>query len=277
MAAEVHVALLTPASADGQVDEGALGAHLEWLASTGVDGLLVAGTTGEGPLLEDREVECAVARATEAAAGRMQVVVQVGRPATHATVALARVAATAGATAVAVVVPYYFAYDDDQLLRHFAAVTAAVAPLPVVAYSIPARTQNDVSPALLRRLAGEGVAGIKDSTKSLERHLEYLDVAREHALRVYMGSDGLALEALRVGATGLMSAIANVMPEKMLALRDAVADANWPLAEAIQDELTAFRVQAARQRPLVWLKADLSRRLHEMGAYYSADLRLPLG
>lgn len=278
MAAEVHVALLTPAAdGGGRVDELALAAHVRWLAGIGVDGMLVAGTTGEGPLLEDRDVVRAITCTAEATAGGgLQVIAQVGRPGTEATVALARAAADAGATAVAVVVPYYFAYDDEQLLRHYAAVATA-SPLPVIAYTIPARTNNDISPELLGRLADEGIAGIKDSSKSLERHLEYLEVARRRDLRVYMGSDGLAVSALRSGATGLMSAIANAVPERLVELRDAVAQSDWQRAESIQTELTALRTRLAEERPLVVLKREVSHRLAAIGERYPATLRQPLG
>jgi 4-hydroxy-tetrahydrodipicolinate synthase len=275
--AEVHVALLSPAGAGGRLDEAALAGHVRWLAAAGVDGLLVAGTTGEGPLLEDGEVVRAVACAVGAGDGALQVVAHVGRPSTRATVRLARAAAEAGASAVAAVVPYFFALDDEQLLGHFAAVAAAIAPVPLIAYSIPARAQNDISPELLGRIADRGVAGIKDSTKSLERHHEYLGVARGHpGLRVYMGSDGLALDALRAGATGLMSAVANVLPERMMALRDAVAGEQWPVAEAIQDELLAFRAETARHRPLAALKQRLAARLEAAGEQYPVDVRRPL-
>jgi dihydrodipicolinate synthase/N-acetylneuraminate lyase len=275
---EVHVALLTPADADERLDGAALAAHVRWLADAGVDGVLVAGTTGEGPLLHDDDVTAAVAAAADAAEGRLQVVAHVGRPATRATVRLARAAAEAGATAASAVVPYYFPLDDDQLLRHFAAVAEAVAPLPLIAYAIPERTRNDISPVLLDRLAGAGVAGIKDSTKSLERHLEYVDVARRHpGLRVYMGSDALALEALRAGATGLMSAVANALPESVVSLRDAAAEERWPAAEAVQQEILAFRADVARERALVGLKQHVARRLGEVGGIYPATVTAPLG
>jgi 4-hydroxy-tetrahydrodipicolinate synthase len=92
---------------------------------------------------------------------------------------------------VSVVVPYYYELGDDQVLAHFSAVVEALGA--VLAYVIPARTVNDVSAPLLARLAAAGVAGVKDSTKSLERHEAFLDVGRRHqGFRVYMGSDGLA-------------------------------------------------------------------------------------
>jgi 4-hydroxy-tetrahydrodipicolinate synthase len=278
MAAEVHVALLTPARADGTLDEPALAGHVGWLAEAGMDGVLVAGTTGEGPLLDDDEVVRAVATAVEAAAGRLHVAAHVGRAGTRATVRLAQRAAEAGAASLVAVAPYYFAAGDDEQLAHFGALAEAVPSLPVIAYNIPVRAVNDVSAELFERLLARGVAGIKDSSKSAERHREYLAVARRHAgARVYMGSDGLAVDALREGATGLMSAVANAIPERVAALRDAVAAADWPAAERLQDEVLAFRSEIKQGPAFAALKGAVARRLEQAGREYPAFVRRPLG
>jgi dihydrodipicolinate synthase/N-acetylneuraminate lyase len=277
MSAEVHVALLTPADGEGLLDEQALAAHVDWLAGCGADGVLVAGTTGEGPLLDDEEVIRSVEIAAEAAGGRMQVVAHIGRPSTRATIRLAREAAAAGATTVAAVVPYYFAFDEDQLLRHFAELAAAVS-LPAVAYTIPVRTHHEVSAPLFERMLDSGLAGLKDSTKSEERHAEYLEVAGRHeGAVVYMGSDGLALLALRSGATGLMSAVANAIPERAIALRDAVAAEDWAAAETLQDEILAFRTRIKQGPGFVALKGEVAERLAADGLSYPTDVRRPLG
>jgi dihydrodipicolinate synthase/N-acetylneuraminate lyase len=212
----------------------------------------VAGTTGEGPLLGDDEVIGAVS----AVAGETRVIAHVGRPSTAATAALAERAWDAGADEVSAVVPYYYELGDEQLLAHFAAVA------PVLAYVIPARTVNDVSASLLDRLADVGVVGVKDSTKSLERHEEYLEVARRHpGFRVYMGSDGLAADALERGATGLISAVANVRPELIVGLRDGEG--------ALQQELLAVRAEAGG---LAGLKRLVAERIDD----YPVGVRAPL-
>jgi 4-hydroxy-tetrahydrodipicolinate synthase len=255
--AEVYAALLTPLSGDGGVDMDALRAHCRSLVAAGVDGVLVAGTTGEGPLLGDDEV----VRAVSAVAGETRVLAHVGRPSTAATVELARRALDAGADEVSVVVPYYYELGDEQVLAHFSAVAEAVSP--VLAYVIPARTVNDVSAELLDRLADAGVVGVKDSTKSLERHEEYLAVARHRpGFRVYMGSDGLAVDALERGATGLISAVANVRAELVVALRDGA----YELAE----ELLAVRASAGGL-------AGLKRLVAERIEGYPVGVRAPLG
>jgi dihydrodipicolinate synthase/N-acetylneuraminate lyase len=276
-AAAVHVALLTPAGADGCVDEAALAHHVRWLCEQGVDGLLVAGTTGEGPMLDDAQLIRAVAAAAGVAGDGVEVVAHVGRPGTAATARLARAACAAGATALAAVVPYFFAFDDDQLLSHFAAVAQVAAPQRLFAYTIPERVHNEVSPELLERMADEGVAGIKDSTKSLPRHREYLDVARGRDLSVYMGSDGLALQALEAGAAGVVSAVANVYPEQLVRLRDAVQAGDADRAQQLQDHILDFRNKVKGRPSAVSLKEHLAKRLAQDGRGYPAAAWRPLG
>jgi 4-hydroxy-tetrahydrodipicolinate synthase len=254
-AAAIVVALLTPFREDGRIDREALVSHVDSLVTAGVDGLLVAGTTGEGPLLADDELVELAAAVVEAAAGRAPVTVNVGRPSTSATLTLIRRTAGLGAAGLAIVTPYYYALDDRELLAHYRAALDAAEDIPVLAYTIPSRANNDVSPALARTLAAEGLAGIKDSTKSLERHEDYLEIASE-TFAVYMGSDGFAYESIARGSSGCMSAIANLRPDLLLELRQAVLDGADP--EPLRAELAALRAALARESSILGLKRALA-------------------
>ncbi len=251
----IIVALLTPFDQEGKVDREALERHVESLVEAGVDGLLVAGTTGEGPLLADDELVELIRAAVEAAKGRVPVTANVGRASTSATVGLVKRTAALGVARLAVVTPYYYKLDDGQLLAHYRAVLEAAADTLVLAYTIPSRTNNDLSPAVASELAGEGLAGIKDSTKSLERHAEYLKLASD-AFTVYMGSDGFAYESMALGSSGCMSAIANVRPELLLGLRQAILDGSDP--EPLRAELATLRAKLAREGSIAGLKRALA-------------------
>lgn len=264
---EILVALLTPFGDNEGIDKEALRCHVDSLVEAGVDGLLVAGTTGEGPLLADDELIDLIGAAVEATGGRVPVTANVGRPSTATTVELAERAAELGVARLAVVTPYYYALGDRELLAHYRAVLAVAEELPVLAYTIPSRTNNDVSPALARELAAEGLAGIKDSTKSLERHAEYLELASE-TFAVYMGSDGYAYESMARGSSGCMSAIANLRPDLLLGLRQAVlAGAD---ATPVRAELAALREELAREGSIAALKRSLA------AGGYPAATRSPL-
>jgi 4-hydroxy-tetrahydrodipicolinate synthase len=262
----VHAALTTPFDDGGDADPDALRAHVELLIEDGVEGVVVAGTTGEGPLLEEAEIETLVAAAVEAAGDRLEVVAHVGRASTAATARLAGAAARAGADALIAVTPYYFRLGDEQLLRHYQAVLVAAGDMPLLAYTFPDRTGNELSPEALDRLAGEGVAGLKDSTGSPDRHREYLEVGRRHrGLRVMVGSERLALQSLRGGGAGSISALANARADVLLRLRDEPGDAAQADVNAAKAELPDIRA----------LKRAVSARLADRGMRYPAAARPP--
>jgi 4-hydroxy-tetrahydrodipicolinate synthase len=273
----VVVALLTPFGANGEIDLEALRRHVDFLVAEGVDGVMPCGTTGEGPLLEDDEAAAVTQAVVAAASGRVRVLAHAGRASTRATVGLAGRAIEAGADAVSAVVPYYYEVGDDQVLRHYRPLLERAGNTPVYAYTIPARTGNELSPQALRTLADEGLAGLKDSTKSIERHREYLEAtAASEEFVVFMGSDGLLLDALESGAAGSVSAIANVRPDLVVALARAFADGRGAEAKTLQHEISALR-SALSGPALVGLKRAAAEGLGKNGIPYPARLRAPLG
>ena len=145
------------------------------------------------------------------------------------------------------------------------------------AYTIPARTGNELSPQALRTLAGEGLAGLKDSTKSIERHREYLEAAASDAFAVFMGSDGLVLDALEAGAAGSDSAIANVRPDLLVALKRAFVNGRSGEAKSLQQEIAVLRAELSDRPALVGLKHAAVEQLAKSGISYPATLRAPLG
>lgn len=247
------VALLTPFRPDGGVDATALGAHVDFLADAGVDAIMPCGTTGEGPLLSDEEV----IRVIAAAGTRLPVIAHVGRPDTQSTISLGIRASGVGAGAVSAVVPYYYALDEEQVVRHYGELIYNI-EVPVWAYTIPARTGNDLSAAAAQRLAEDGLAGVKDSTKSWERHLEFLAAGVE----VLIGTDALVRQSFEAGSAGCVSALANVRPDLFVALRDGGgAD--------VQEEIGQLRSAL----PFPQLKAAVAARIRG----YPTAYRLPLG
>lgn len=273
------VALLTPLSGEGKLDAAALAAHVESLVAEGVDGFFVCGTTGEGPLLGDDEVAQATRAAVTACKGRAFVTTQVGRAGTGATAQLLRLAVDAGADGVTAVAPYYYELDDSQLEDHYLELLAVAGATPLFAYTIPRRTGNDLSPALVARLADRGLAGIKDSTRSVERHAEYRSIAagREGGrFAVYMGSDALAKVALENRSDGIVSAVANLRPDLLVRLLAAVRDGRCDEATALQTEIDQVRDTLCRGA-IEGLKAGVAGQMASRGIAYSSAARSPLG
>lgn len=278
----VIAALLTPFAADGRVDLEALRKHVEVLVAEGCDALMPCGTTGEGPLLDDGEAAAVVSATVHAAAGRVPVLAHAGRPGTEATIRLARRAVEGGAGAISAVVPYYYPLGQDRIVAHYRAVVKALPDVPVFAYTIPARAVNDLEPASLAELAGDGLAGLKDSTGSLERHAEYLAVSRQQAeagrdLAVYAGSEGLFIDSVERGSAGAVSALANLRPDLVVGMRQAYVDGLPERARALQDECRTVRAATLERGGLPSLKRAVADSLRAKGIDYPPYVRAPLG
>jgi 4-hydroxy-tetrahydrodipicolinate synthase len=268
-------AIATPFAADGSPDLDAFGAHLDWLSEAGLDGVFVAGTTGEGVLLEQDEVAALVERAV-GAGGRLRVIAQVGRPSTRATVALARRALDAGAHAVAAYVPWFYPVTQVQLRRHFLAVLEAAGDAPAFMYNIPPRTVNDLDPALAGELAAAGFAGMKDSTGDFARHEAYLRAVDGHEFELYTGTEPLLLKCVRAGSAGTIGALLNCAPELFTGLRDALERGDDDTAARLQDEISTLKEQTrAEESTVVAVKRRVRSRLAERGVDYPASPRAP--
>ena len=276
----IVTALLTPFDEDREIDHDALREHVDDLISDGVDGIMPCGTSGEGPLLSETEAAAVIRTVVEAAAGRVPVLAHVGRAATRETVRLGGKATDAGATALTACVPYYYALEERQIVDHYTTLMAST-KTPVYAYTIPSRTGNELSSDAVRALATAGLAGIKDSTKSFEQHLEYLEVARAVAdsdgFAVFMGSDTMVLDAFEAGAAGSVTALANLRPDLLASLKKAFIAGEKAEAKTLQQEITRVRSEVSGGPALSGLKAAVACRLSAKGIAYPAGLRAPLG
>jgi N-acetylneuraminate lyase len=268
-------ALLTPFGDDGEVDAAALRDHVEFVIESGVQGIMPCGTTGETALLEPEETLSVVGAVIEAAAGRVPVVAHVGRPSTRATARLIAAAIDAGAAGVSAIVPYYYALRDREIVTHFRALLRVAGDTPLLAYTFPARTGNELSAEAFRALVDDGLAGLKDSTSSREVHESYLAAAPDAA--VFVGSPSLLLDSLRAGSRGGVAALANLRPELVLALAAAWRDGDDAEAERLQEEVRGAEQALAREPALVALKRGVSELMAARGSRYPAALRSPLG
>ena len=200
---EVITAMVTPFGGDGILDVDGAVSLARWLTENGSDGLVLAGTTGEGPVLTDvekLELWTAVARAVT-----VPVIAGSSTNDTAHSVALTRKAAATGVAGVLAVTPYYNRPSQAGLEAHFRAV-AEVTDLPVLIYDIPIRTGRKVSHDVLVRLAREvpNVVGVKDAALDVAASARLIaDVSDQ--FEVYSGNDDQTLPLLAVGAVGVIS------------------------------------------------------------------------
>jgi 4-hydroxy-tetrahydrodipicolinate synthase len=265
-------AISTPFAADGSVALDAFAEHVAWLADAGLDGVFVAGTTGEGVLLESDEIVALTERARMSAPPTLRVVAQVGRPSTRATAALAKRAIDAGADALAAYVPWFYPATDADVRTHFEGVLEAAGETPAFLYNIPRRTVNDLSAELAGELAAAGFAGMKDSTADLGRHELYLDATSGRDFELYVGAEPLVLRACRSGAAGAITGLAGARPELFARLREALVAGDEPAAEAAQEEIAAAKSEVEASGSTV---AAVKARVAAQLAGYPAAPRRP--
>lgn len=213
-------AIVTPFTPEDNIDEDGLGQITEFVIKGGVHAIMTTGGTGEFPHLS-REERFTVTRAVvEVASGRVPVIAGTAACSTRETLVLTEDAAKAGAQAAIVVSPYYFGLPDRGLYEHFEAIASANV-LPVVLYDNPTYTGNSLSPRLIAELSEvSGIIGLKESDSDMGKLVE---VKRQvgDAIAVCTGIDSQFYPSLCVGAVGVFSTAATVIPSHMAAIWDA--------------------------------------------------------
>jgi len=243
---------------DETLDLDAFQKHCDFLARRGVDALFVTGTTGEFPLLREKERIELFRAALEAAGSRTRIIAHVGAASTVATRRLALEAKWMGVHAVAAVTPYYFGYQQPHLIQHYAALLEVLEGLPLYAYTIPQRAGNDLDPTSLATLAGKGLAGIKDSSADMNKIVNYLRAAP--ALEIFVGADSLALAVARSGVSGIVTGPGMVMPELFRAMLDAEAAGDRERAEALHRLAWAVSDILGGGARIHWMRAGMAWR-----------------
>jgi 4-hydroxy-tetrahydrodipicolinate synthase len=171
------VAIVTPMMEGGALDWAAWDRALDFHVGEGSDGIVIAGTTGESPVLSLEEIEELTRRALARCGGKLKVIVGAGTHSTATTVARARALSRLGPDAVMFVTPYYNKPPQEGLYRHFMAAADASA-VPVVLYNVPSRTGVDLLPVTVARLARHPqIVALKEATPEMSRARELLEGA----------------------------------------------------------------------------------------------------
>lgn len=265
------VALITPMTAGGEIDEPALEALVAFHLENGTDAIVAVGTTGESATLSHKEHRYVIKRVVELAAGRIPVIAGTGSNSTAEAVELTRGAMQDGADACLLVTPYYNKPTQEGLYRHYKAIAEQVA-IPQILYNVPGRTACDMLPETVERLAPvSNIVGVKEATGDLDRAHRILESCGDR-LDVYSGDDATAMELILMGGKGDISVTANVVPK---AMHDMCA------AARAGDRETAARINAGIEDlhrvlflepnpvPVKWVMA-------KMGYGDEQGIRLPL-
>ncbi|PAU96133.1 dihydrodipicolinate synthase family protein [Paracoccus salipaludis] len=239
--AKAFVALVTCFNDDETINFDATRAQVRRQVDAG-NNIMCAGTNGDFTALTFDEKVALTEAVVDEVAGRAQVIVNAGMPATFETLKLAREFDRIGVDGIAVITPFFIACTQDGLVRHFSTVADGV-ETPVYLYDIPARTQNHIEPETAATLAGHGnIAGIKDSGGAQDTLEAYLAVGRAHpGFAVYSGPDHLVHWSLMNGAAGCISGLGNVMPGVLAAIIRAHNAGDHAEAERQQQIFGNFR------------------------------------
>ncbi len=238
----IIVANLTPYKEDGSIDEDAYRQHLEFLINKGVHGVFPIGTMGEGvniPLNEKKQV---VDILVDQVDDRIDLMVQGTCVNTSETIEFAKYCQEKKVHALALITPWFYPYDDENLYLNFKQVAEAVPEMPIFIYNNPGRANNKISVSLYKRLINDfdNIIGIKDSSQDVSLFQDYINSAPEDKIAI-IGSDGLFYPALCVGAKGIVTAIANSHPEIFVALWDAFQLGNHQKARELQKTINEMR------------------------------------
>jgi 4-hydroxy-tetrahydrodipicolinate synthase len=206
-------AMVTPFDDEGRLDADGAARLARWQADNGADGLVVAGTTGEAPVLTDDEFSTLVRSVVDAVS--VPVVAGTGTNDTAHSMALTASAAAAGAAGVLVVTPYYSRPSQAGIAAHFTAVAQSTA-LPVILYDIPVRAGRRIAAPTMLQLARDvpNIVGVKDATGDLAAAAALLGEAPPGFV-LYSGDDALTLPFMSVGGVGVVSVAGNWAPSEM--------------------------------------------------------------
>ena len=258
----VITAMVTPFTEDGAVDEAAARKLARHLIDNGSHGLVLSGTTGESPTLEDDE-KLALLRAVRDELGPdVLLICGTGSNDTRHSERLSAAAADAGADAVLAVTPYYNKPNRAGLIAHYEAVARA-AGVPVVLYNIPSRVVLNVPPDLLAELARiDNVVGVKQAN---DDELQPID-----GLRVLAGNDGTFLRTLELGEPGGILVATHLVGPEMREIYEAVQAGDNERAREIDQSLRPIYEVLSKTNPIP-VKAGL-----ELLGICSARARLPI-
>jgi 4-hydroxy-tetrahydrodipicolinate synthase len=266
---ELLTAMVTPFADDGTVNHESARRMARHLVDTGSDGIVVCGTTGEGPTVNDREKLELLETVVSEVGPSASVVANTGSYDTHHSVALTRSALAAGVDGFLVVTPYYNKPPVDGIVAHYQAIAEAAEGRPVIVYNIPQRVVLNLEPALLARLSEiDNVIAVKQATADLDQARSILD---HGGLELYAGNDDLLAPFLRLGGAGGICVASHIAGRRMREMVTAARAGDLDRTDAIDRELQPlYDVLSITTNPIP-LKAALNLLGHDVGG-----VRLPL-
>jgi 4-hydroxy-2-oxoglutarate aldolase len=258
----------------GDVDTQAIRANVERWVRAGVRGLVALGSTGEAPLLTERESDAVLGSVREAVPSANVLIAGTGRESTPATIDASRRAAALGADAVLVRTPSYYKgrMTHDAFVRHYSAVADA-SPVPVLLYNFPATTGLTLAPETVAALAGHpNIVAIKETGTDIAQIAAFVDVTPPPpAFSVIAGTASSFYGGLCLGARGGILGASCVVPELCVRLYEAARSGRHDEARRLQALLTPIAKLVTTVYGVPGLKAAM-----DLAGYRGGEPRAPL-
>ena len=229
-------ALVTPFKQDLSIDEDSLRRFIEFQIVGGIDFLVPCGTTGESATLSDEEQRRVIQIVLDEASGRVPVIAGAGGNNTAHVIKLARECERLGVDGLLSVSPYYNKPMQEGLFQHFKAVAEATT-LPIIVYNVPPRTNVNILPDTIARLAElPNIVGVKEASGDISQIAEIITRVPPE-FKVFSGDDSMTLPLIALGGVGLISVAANEAPAQMTAFVRACLENRWDQARRLNREL----------------------------------------
>ncbi|MCP9470128.1 MAG: 4-hydroxy-tetrahydrodipicolinate synthase [Nitrospira sp.] len=263
------IAIVTPFR-NGRIDERALAELIEWQIAKGTNGIVPCGTTGESATLSHEEHHRVIQLTVEVVNRRVPVIAGTGSNSTEEAVALTKHAKQAGADGALLITPYYNKPTQEGLYRHYKAVAEAV-DLPLVLYNIPGRTGVNMLPPTIARLSAiDTIVGVKEGSGSVQQASDIVQMCGDR-ITVLAGDDSLTLPMMAVGAKGVITVTANIVPTEMAQLVKTFADGKIVEARRLHFALSPLFAALFLETNPIPVKEALG-----MMGKIDPELRLPL-
>ena len=230
------VALITPFTDNG-VDFDEFGRLIEFQLSSGTQCIIVCGTTGEPATMTKDERRSVIKYCIEKVNKRVPVIVGTGSNCTADAIANSIEAQNMGADGLLVVTPYYNKCTVTGLVAHYQAISDAV-DLPIIAYSVPGRTGVNITAAAMLKLAKiKNIVAIKEASGNIDQITDICASCGD-LIDVYSGDDGIVVPMLSIGAKGVISVAANVIPADMQKMCQAAFNGDYLTASNLQKKIS---------------------------------------
>lgn len=265
------VALITPFHKDKSIDFDSLARLLEYQIHSGIDFLVVLGTTAETATLSPDEQAQVRSFVAERVHGRVSLVLGLGGNNTMAIVEAAQTLDLSDFSAILSVVPYYNKPSQEGIYQHYKAIATA-SPLPVILYNVPGRTGVNMAPETCLRLAREfeNIIGVKEASGNISQMDEIIKNKPDDFM-VISGDDGITFPLITLGAVGVISVIGNAFPREFSRMVRLALEGDFDHAREIHHRFTElFSLLFVDGNP-----AGVKCLLNAMG-FIENELRLPL-